>query len=72
MSQGTRREEARKGAVTALLANISCAVVLLSGAGSILFALLAGSGGVSAEAVGAVLGILGYFLARESLRWLPS
>jgi hypothetical protein len=67
VSEGTRREEAHKGAVTALLANISCIVGLLSGAGGILFALLGGSGGVSAGAVGAALGILGYFLGSRKL-----
>jgi hypothetical protein len=67
VSEGTNREEARKGAVTALLANVSCIVGLLSGAGGILFALLGGGASVSAGAVGAALGILGYFLGARRL-----
>jgi hypothetical protein len=67
VSEGTRGEEARKGAVTALLANVSCIVGLLLDAGGILFALFGASANVSAGAVGAALGILGYFLGAKRL-----
>lgn len=67
MSEGIEREEARKGAAKALLATVSCIVGLLSGAGGILFALLGASANVSAGAVGAALGILGYFLGARRL-----
>jgi hypothetical protein len=50
-----------------LLASVSCIVGLLLGAGGILFALFGASANVSAGAVGAALGILGYFLGARRL-----
>jgi site-specific recombinase len=67
VSEGTRKEEVRKGAVRALLANVSCIVGLLLGVGGILFALFGASANVSAGALGAALGILGYFLGARRL-----
>ena len=58
-----------KGQGVAKLAGgrISCVVGILFGAGGILFALLGASANVSAGAVGAALGILGFFLGARRL-----
>jgi len=52
--------EGRKWAAELLGGRISCIVGILLGAGGILFALLGASANVSAGAVGAALGVLGY------------
>jgi hypothetical protein len=62
MSEGIYKGEGRKGAAKLLGGRISCIVGILFGAGGILFALLGASANVSAGAVGAALGVLGYFL----------
>jgi hypothetical protein len=67
VSENIEREEARKGSAKALLATISCIVGILSGASGILLALFGASANVSAGAVGATLGILGYFLGSRRL-----
>ena len=55
------------GVAKLLGGRISCVVGILFGAGGILFALLGASANVSAGAVGAALGILGYFLGARRL-----
>lgn len=67
MSEGIDKDEGRKGLATLLAGRISCIVGILFGAGGILFALLGASANVSAGAVGAALGILGYFLGARRL-----
>jgi hypothetical protein len=67
MSESTNREEIRKGAARGLLATGSCIMGILLGAGGIVFALLGGGASISAGAVGAALGILGYFLGERRL-----
>ena len=67
MSEGIDKDEGRKGLAKLLTGRISCIVGILSGAGGILFALLGASANVSAGAVGAALGILGYFLGARRL-----
>jgi hypothetical protein len=67
MSEGIDKGEGRKGLVKLLAGRISCIVGTLFGAGGILFALLGASANVSAGAVGAALGILGYFLGARRL-----
>ena len=67
MSEDIGKGERREGMAKLLLGRISCIVGLLFGAGGILFALLGASANVSAGVVGAVLGILGYFLGVRRL-----
>src|SRR5215216_1927090 len=67
MSEGIDKGEGRKGATKLLASRISCIMGILFGAGGILFALLGASAHVSAGAVGAALGILGYFLGARRL-----
>ena len=67
MSEGIDKGEDRKWLAKLLAGRISCIVGLLFGAGGILFALLGASANVSAGAVGAALGILGYFLGARRL-----
>ena len=67
MSENIDKDQQRKDAAKTLLGNVSCVVGLLSGAGGILFALLGASDNVSAGAVGAALGILGYFFGARRL-----
>jgi len=67
VSEGIEREATRKDAGRALLARISCLAGLLLGVGGILFALFGASANISAGAVGAALGILGYFLGARRL-----
>ena len=67
MSENIDKDQQHKDAAKTLLGNVSCVVGLLSGAGGILFALLGASDNVSAGAVGAALGILGYFLGARRL-----
>jgi hypothetical protein len=66
-SDDVGRGEGREGTAKLLLGRISCIVGLLFGGGAILFALLGASANVSAGAVGAALGILGYFLGMRCL-----
>ncbi len=56
-----------KGAAKLLGGRISCIVGLLFDVGGILFALFGASANISAGAVGAALGILGYFLGARRL-----
>jgi hypothetical protein len=63
----TEREKARKDAARALLGTVSCIVGILCGVGGILFAVLGASDNVSAGAVGAALGIVGYLLGQRRL-----
>ena len=67
MSDGIDKGEGRKGAAMLLGGRISCSVGILFGSGGILFALLSASANVSAGAVGAALGVLGYFLGARRL-----
>jgi hypothetical protein len=67
MSDDVSRGKGREGAAKLFLGRISCLVGLLFGGGGILFALLGASANVSAGAVGAALGILGYFLGMRRL-----
>jgi hypothetical protein len=66
-SDDVGRGEGREGTAKLLLGRISCIVGLLFGGGGILFTLFGASINVSAGAVGAVLGILGYFLGAGRL-----
>src|SRR5215203_3492649 len=61
LNEVTEREKARKEAARALLGTVSCIV-------GILFAILGASNNVSAGAIGAALGILGYFLQQFANR----
>ena len=67
MSEDVGKNEERKDLAALLGARICCLVGLLFGAGGILFALLGASANVSAGAVGAALGVLGYFLGARRL-----
>jgi hypothetical protein len=67
MSEDVGNREERQAALKLFLGRICCVVGLLLGAGGILFALLGASNNVSAGAVGAALGILGYFLGVRRL-----
>jgi hypothetical protein len=67
MSEGIAKGEGRKRAAMLLAGRISCIVGILFGAGGIFFALLGASANVSAGAVGAALGILGYFIGARRL-----
>jgi hypothetical protein len=67
MSEGIDKGEGRKGTAKLLGGRISCIVGILFGAGGILFAILGASANVSAGAVGAALGVLGYFLGARRL-----
>ena len=67
MSEGIDEGEGRKGAAKLLGGRISCIGGILFGAGSILFALLGASANVSSGAIGAALGVLGYFLGARRL-----
>ena len=64
MSEGVDKGQ---GVAKLLGGRISCVVGILFGAGGILFALLGASANVSAGAVGAALGILGFFLGARRL-----
>jgi hypothetical protein len=63
----SEREKARKDAAREFLGTVSCVLGILCGVGGILFAILGASNNVSAGAVGAVLGILGYLLGQRRL-----
>jgi hypothetical protein len=63
----TEKEKARKEAGKALLGTVSCIVGILCAVGGILFAVLGASDNVSAGAIGAALGILGYLLGQRRL-----
>ena len=67
MSESLDKGEGREGTARLLGGRISCIVGILFGAGGILFALLGASANVSAGAVGAALGVLGYFLGARRL-----
>ena len=67
MSDDVGKGEGRQDVAKLLFARISCIVGLFFGGGGILFALLGASANVSAGAVGAALGILGYFLGMRRL-----
>ena len=67
MSEGIDKGEGRKGTAKLLGGRICCIVGILFGAGGILFALLGASANVSSGAVGAALGVLGYFLGARRL-----
>jgi len=67
LSERIGKGDGREGAAKLLGGRISCVVGILLGAGGILFALLGASANVSAGAVGAALGILGYFLGARRL-----
>jgi VIT1/CCC1 family predicted Fe2+/Mn2+ transporter len=67
MSDGEGKQEERRNAARLLLSRVCCIVGLLSAAGGIAFALLGASDNVSAGAVGAALGIVGYFLGDRRL-----
>jgi hypothetical protein len=60
-------EKARKEAARALFGTVSCFVGILCGIGGILFAVPGASNNVSAGAVGAALGVLGYLLGQRRL-----
>ena len=64
MNTVTEREKARRDAARTLLGTVSC---IVCGVGGILFAVLGASDNVSAGAVGAVLGIVGYLLGQRRL-----
>jgi hypothetical protein len=64
MSEGIDKGQ---GVAKLLGGRISCVVGILFGAGGILFALLGASANVSAGAVGAALGIVGFFLGARRL-----
>ena len=61
------QEQARKDAARGLLGTVSCIVGILSAVGGILFAILGASDNVSAGAIGAALGIVGFFLGQRRL-----
>jgi hypothetical protein len=67
MSEDVGKNEERTNVAKLLGGRICCLVGLLLGAGGILFALLGASANVSAGAVGAALGVLGYFLGARRL-----
>jgi hypothetical protein len=67
MGEGIDKSEGRKGATKLLGGRISCIVGILFGAGGILFSLLGASANVSTGAVGAALGVLGYFFGARRL-----
>jgi hypothetical protein len=67
MSEDVGKNEERTNVAKLLGGRISCIVGILFGAGGILFALLGASANVSAGAVGAALGVLGYFLGARRL-----
>ena len=71
MNEVTEQEKARKEAARALLGTVSCIVGILCGALGILYAILGASNNVSAGAIGAALGILGYFLQQFANRVSP-
>jgi hypothetical protein len=67
MGDGIDKGEGGTNAAKLLGARICCVLGVLLGAGGILFALLGASANVSAGAVGAALGVLGYFLGARRL-----
>jgi hypothetical protein len=64
---GASMRPAREDQVKLLAGRISCVVGILFGVGGIVAALLGGSANASVGAVGAALGILGYFLGSRRL-----
>ena len=64
---GEKLEAGREEQVKLLAARIVCGVGLLLGVGGIVAALLGGGANISAGALGAALGILGYFLGARGL-----
>ena len=67
VNSATEKEEARKEAAKALLGTVSCIVGILCGVGGILFAILGARDNVSAGAIEATLGIVGYLLGQRRL-----
>ena len=67
MAEDVGRDDRRKDLARMLLARICCLVGLLLGVGGIVIALLGNSVSVSPGAVGAGLGILGYFFGVRRL-----
>jgi hypothetical protein len=63
----SEKERARKESARELLGTGSCIVGILCGIGGILFAILGASDNVSAGVIGAVLGIIGFFLGQRRL-----
>jgi uncharacterized protein YebE (UPF0316 family) len=63
----TERDKARRQAARELLGTVSCIAGILLGIGGILFAVLGASDNVSAGAVGAALGVVGYLLGQRRL-----
>jgi len=64
---GEERGAGREGQAKLLGARVACVIGLLLGAGSVLAALVGGTPNVSGGALGAALGILGYFLGSRRL-----
>lgn len=64
---GEKLEAGREEQVKLLAARIVCGVGLLLGVGGIVAAFLGGGANISAGALGAALGILGYFLGARGL-----
>jgi hypothetical protein len=64
---GSERGAGREHQVMLLAGRISCVLGLLLGLGGIAAALLGGGASISPGAVGAALGILGYFLGSRRL-----
>ena len=64
---GRERGAGREQQVMLLVGRISCVIGLLFGVGGIVAALFGGTANVSVGAVGAALGILGYFLGSRRL-----
>ena len=64
---GEKMEAGREEQVKLLAARIVCGVGLLLGVGGIVAALFGGGANISAGALGAALGILGYFLGARRL-----
>ncbi len=67
MTENVGKDERRKGLARLLLARICCLVGLLLGVGGIIFAAIGSTVSVSPGAVGAGLGVLGYFLGVRRL-----
>jgi hypothetical protein len=64
---GERMSDGRERLVKLLAGRISCLVGLLLGIGGIVAAFFGGGANVSLGAVGAILGVLGYFLGSRRL-----
>jgi hypothetical protein len=67
LTEGADQSRKREDAFKVLLGRICCVVVLLLGAGGMIFSILSVSVNLSAGAVGIVLGLVGYFLGVRRL-----